>query len=86
MNFVLSLFEDFLVHITGRAIEDTYDHGTPKRRKFVLLVAALVGIPLLLAALIVGIVKQTGELILCASLLLLFLILWLILRLREYRQ
>ena len=36
--------------ITGHSIEDAYDHGTPKRRKVILLIAALVGIT---AALIV---------------------------------
>ena len=86
MDFILDLFEDLFVHITGRAIEDAYDHGTPKRRKAILLIAALVGIPLLLALLIVGIIRQNGGAILCTSLLLLFLILWLTLKIREYRR
>ena len=86
MNFILDLLEDLLVHITGHSIEDAYDHGPPKRRKGILLIAALVGIPVLLALLIFGVVDSNGALILCASLLLLFLILWLILRIREYRE
>ena len=86
MNFILALLEDLLVHITGHSIEGAYDHGTPKRRKGILLIAALVGIPVLLALLIFGVFDSNGALILCASLLLLFLILWLILRIREYRE
>ena len=86
MDLLLNLLEDFIMHITGRAIEDAYDHGSRKRRKILLLIAALAGIPALLSLLIFGIVESNGVLILCASLLLLFLILWLMLRFRECRQ
>lgn len=86
MDLLLNLIEDFIMHITGRAIEDAYDHGSRKRRKIILLIAALAGIPALLSLLIFGIIAGNGAWILCAALLLLFLILWLMLRFREYRQ
>ena len=85
MNLIIHLIEDLIVHATGRAVEDVYDHGTPKRRKVILIVGSLVVVPLLAALLILGIVKKNGVLIFWPSVLLLISILWLALRIREYR-
>lgn len=75
-----------ILEIIWSFLDRSYDSGNGKKHRKLLILTASIGIPLCLLLLVAGILDKEEGLILCAILLLVLLLLWLFLKIREHRK
>ena len=67
-------------------LDSSFDSRTHKKRRKLLITTALIGLPLFVLMLIIGIVDKEPDLVLASVVLLVALVIWLVVKIRTYRK